>query len=213
MATITIWGAHTPRSLRPLWMAEELGVVYEHRPIAPRSGETKTPEFSRLNPRQKIPMLVDGEATLAESVAICRYLRDHYPGPNVFRPATPIDAAREDEWCCYILGEIDETSLYVMRRHGDLAEIYGGSETVVASCREYAGQHLTVAGELLGDGEYLMAGGFGLADLLLVSCLDWALAYQVPVPGTLLSYRERIAQRPAYQRAMAINYPSLTGDQ
>ena len=136
MATITIWGAHTPRSLRPLWMAEELGVVYEHRPIAPRSGETKTPEFSRLNPRQKIPLLVDGEATLAESVAICRYLRDHHPGADVFDPPLPSTPPRRTMVLLHP-GEIDETSLYVMRRHGDLAEIYGGSETVVASRREY----------------------------------------------------------------------------
>ncbi len=213
MKSITLWGAHTPRSLRPIWMAEELGVAYRHRPIAPRSGETQTPEFSRLNPRQKIPLLVDGEAVLAESVAICRYLRDSYPAAGVFQPATPIDKSREDEWCCYILGEIDETSLYVMRRHGDLENIYGGSEVVVEACRAYAGKHLAVTGNLLGDAEYLMPGGFGLADVLLVSCLDWAIAYEVVLPGTLLDYRERIAQRPAYQRAMRANYPERFGDQ
>ena len=72
MAKITIWGARTPRSLRPLWMAEELALDYQHRPIAPRSGETQTPEYTHLNPKQKIPLLVDADITLTESVAICR---------------------------------------------------------------------------------------------------------------------------------------------
>ena len=213
MATITLWGAHTPRSLRPLWMAEELALDYQHRPIAPRSGETQTPEYTHLNPKQKIPLLVDADITLTESVAICRYLRDRYPAPEVYRPSTDQTRAKEDEWCCYILGEIDETSLYVMRRHGDLGELYGASDTVVSSCRDYAGRHLAIVADAMGDDFFVTGDAFGIADLLLVSCLDWALAYEVPVPGTLLSYRERIAQRPAYQRAMAINYPSLSGDQ
>ncbi|MED6301962.1 MAG: glutathione S-transferase family protein, partial [Pseudomonadota bacterium] len=46
---VTIWGTSTPRSFRPLWMAEELGIRYEHKPIGPRTGETQTPEYQQLN--------------------------------------------------------------------------------------------------------------------------------------------------------------------
>ena len=47
------------------------------------------------------------------------------------------DEEKEDEWCCFILSEIDETSLYVMRRHYDLKEIYGESKTVTNACRDF----------------------------------------------------------------------------
>ena len=40
-SSINIWGAGTARTLRPIWVAEELGLEYELMPIAPRSGETK----------------------------------------------------------------------------------------------------------------------------------------------------------------------------
>ena len=39
--------------------------------------------------------------------------------------------ALEDEWCNFIYGELDETSLYVMRRHHDLKDIYGDAPEVV----------------------------------------------------------------------------------
>ena len=54
---IKLWGAGTTRTLRPIWMAEELGVDYELIPIGPRTGETQSKEFTDLNPKQKIPFL------------------------------------------------------------------------------------------------------------------------------------------------------------
>ena len=47
-------------------------------PILPRTGETQTAEFTRINPRQKIPVLQDGDFTIAESPAIVAYLSDTY---------------------------------------------------------------------------------------------------------------------------------------
>lgn len=207
--TLVIWGTGTPRSLRVLWMAEELGLRYEHRAIGPRTGETQSAEYKKLTPKQKIPFLEDGLVKLSESLAICRYLRDEYPAGAVFNPSDKVTRAREDEWCCYIYGELDETSLYVMRRHGDLGMIYGDAPVAVASAKAYAEKHFETVGQLLGASEYLVGGSFGLADLFLVSCLDWANAYRVAIPQSLRDYLAKIAARPAYVRAMKLNYPDL----
>lgn len=206
-ANVTIWGVSTPRSLRPLWMAEELGINYEHKPIGPRTGETQTTEYQQLNQKQKIPFMQDGAVKVSESLAICRYLRDQYPSKQVLMPQDLVTRAKEDEWCCYIYGEIDETSLYVMRRHGDLGMIYGESETAVNASRAYAEKHFEIVGRLLEKRSYLVADQFGLADLFLVSCIDWANAYRVAIPDNLHAYHAHIAERPAYVRAMKVNYP------
>lgn len=206
-ANVTIWGVSTPRSLRPLWMAEELGINYEHKPIGPRTGETQTTEYQQLNQKQKIPFMQDGAVKVSESLAICRYLRDQYPSKQVLMPQDLVTRAKEDEWCCYIYGEIDETSLYVMRRHGDLGMIYGESETAVNASHAYAEKHFEIVGRLLEKRSYLVADQFGLADLFLVSCIDWAKAYRVAIPDNLHAYHAHIAERPAYVRAMKVNYP------
>ncbi len=203
---IELWGAGTTRTLRPIWVAEELGVPYVLRPIGARTGETQSPEYKQLNPKQKIPLLVDGSIRLSESLAICRYLIDKFPGEAVYQPITPVERAQEDEWCCYIYGEIDETSLYVMRRHRDLEHIYGSAPVAVASAAEYATRHLNVVNDLLHQREFVLEKGFGLADIILTTCLIWALAYSVEVPGQLVEYKDRIVARPAYLRAAAINF-------
>ena len=111
---LKLWGAGTARTLRPIWMAEELGLDYKLFPIGPRTGETRTEEFSLLSPKQKIPLLADGDFVLSESLSICRYLQNKYPSDSMPLPSTKEERAKEDEWCNYIYGEMDP--------HTDVAE-------------------------------------------------------------------------------------------
>ena len=71
-----LWGAGTPRTMRPHWALHELSLSYETENIGSRTGETQTAQFLRLNPRQKIPVLQDGDFTIAESPAILCYLAE-----------------------------------------------------------------------------------------------------------------------------------------
>ena len=204
-----IWGVGTPRSFRPIWVCEELGLDYQHHAIGPRTGETQQPAFTELNRKQKIPFYRDSDVSLSESVAICRYLAHQSDGATLYVPDTKQSVAKEDEWCAYIYGEIDETGLYVMRRHGDLGAIYGESPEVVSAAADYVARHLSVVASYLRDRETLMSDGFGLADIMLMSCLDWCIAYGVALPAEIQRYYEIHAARPAYGRAMRINYPDL----
>ena len=44
---------------------------------------------------------------------------------------------------------------------------------------------------------------------MLMSCLDWAVFYGEDLPEDVGAYRKRHAARPAYKKAMAINYANL----
>ena len=204
---IQIWGAGTARTFRPVWTAEELNLDYDVVPIGPRTGETQTPEFTRLNPKQKIPTLVDGNVILSESVAMSRYLIERYgDASTLVIPTDLATRAREDEWVCYCYGELDETSLYVMRRHGDLKDIYGEAPNSLLAARDYANKHLKVVSDHLEDRKYVVDGRFGLADIILISCLDWAINYGFQLSAVLTRYRDRIIQRDAYKTAFTANY-------
>ena len=123
---LVLWGIGTSRTLRAHWALHELGLDYECRPILPRTGETQTQEFTELNPRQKIPLLQDGDFTIAESPAIAAYLSNTYGTPeNTLIPTDPLEHATWLEWCFYAATELDATSLYVIRRHGDLKHLDG----------------------------------------------------------------------------------------
>ena len=115
---LTLWGVGTSRTIRAHWAMAELGLDYETRPIGARTGETQTAEYTKLNPRQKIPLLQDDDFCIGESAAIVAYLSRTYPqGQTSLIPETPRDYAAWLEWSFFIVTELDSTSLYVMRRH------------------------------------------------------------------------------------------------
>src|SRR2546422_10753603 len=70
---IKLYGIPRSRTIRPLWMLEELGLPYDNVKVS-FVNETRTPEFLRLNPNGHIPVLQDSSLTLWESLAINLYL-------------------------------------------------------------------------------------------------------------------------------------------
>jgi glutathione S-transferase len=206
---LVLWGVGTSRTLRAHWALRELGLDYECRPILPRTGETQTQEFTELNPRRKIPLLQDGDFTIAESPAIAAYLSNVYGTPeNTLIPSDSREQASWLEWCFYAATELDATSLYVMRRHGDLKHIYGDSPIALESAAGYFATQLRHAEQALQDGRpFLVGGRFTTADMLLATCLTWAVNYRVPVTAACLTYMKRMTSRSAYRASVAANTP------
>ena len=62
---LEFWGAGTTRTMRPIWVAEELNLEYLLHPIGPRTGETQTENYKALNPKQKIPCIRNNEFLLS----------------------------------------------------------------------------------------------------------------------------------------------------
>jgi glutathione S-transferase len=187
----------------------ELGLAYETRPIGARTGETQTAEYTALNPRQKIPLLQDGDFCIGESAAIVAYLSRTYAGEGRSLIPEPLrEYAAWLEWSFFIVAELDSTSLYVMRRHkaDALGHIYGVAPEVVVKAGEYFRRQLRHVETALADGRtYLMGDRFTSADILLTTCLEWAIAYDVGICDNAYPYLERIKQRTAYQRGKAAN--------
>ena len=97
-----------------------------------------------------------------------------------------------------------------MRRHraDALGHIYGVAPEVVAQAGEYFRQQLRHVETAFADGRtFLMGDRFTSADILLTTCLDWAIAYGVGICDNAHPYLERIQVREAYQLAKAANVP------
>jgi glutathione S-transferase len=207
-----LWGAGTSRTIRAHWALHELGLGYERRPIQPRTGETQTAEFTALSARQKIPLLQDNGLVITESAAIIAYLSDAYGQThNRLLPEDVRERARCLEWCFFVISELDATSLYVMRRHGDLRHIYGEAPQANEAASAYFQQQMrTVERTFLDDRPYVLGDHFSAADMLLSTCMSWAVRYGVPVAERILAYNEIIVNRPAYRDALESNKPPGT---
>lgn len=208
MEKLILWGVGTPRTLRAHWALHELGLEYETRPILSRSGETKTAHYTALNPRQKIPLLQDGDLILGESAAIIAYLARKYSQAGCrLIPEESDSYAKWLEWCFFIVAELDSTTLYVIRRHGtDLGHLYVDAPEVVAQAGEYFLNQLRHVEIALADGRsYLMGDLFTTADILLGTCLIWAIGYGVRIGGNAVPYLQRVTSREAYKSAAKRN--------
>ena len=85
MAVKFYYGSGSPYAWR-VWLAlEHKGIAYHRKTLSFDAGDLKTPEFGALNPRRKVPVLVDDDFALAESAAIVEYIEDRWPsGPALF---------------------------------------------------------------------------------------------------------------------------------
>ena len=204
---LILWGATTPRPMRAHWALAELGLSYERRPIGPRTGETKTDEFTALTARQKIPLLQDGDLVLTESAAIVAYLSDRY-GNNENR-LVPLDLRERAvclEWNFFVISELDAASLYVIRRHDGLRHIYGHAPVANEAAAQYFVAQMRSVDRALGDGRPFITGSrFSSADILLSTCLSWAVQSGVPVSDAANEYNARLKTRPAYAKAVETN--------
>jgi glutathione S-transferase len=209
---ITVWGHSSGRAMRVHWMLQELGLEYESKPIQARTGETQTDAYKQLNPKQKIPTLQHGDLVLTESPAIISYLADAFEPPNNFyAPRDPAGRAKVNEWCTFVAMELDAHSLYVIRRHDALSEIYGKAPEAVASAKEYYLKQLNaVVSRVDSSGTYLFGESFSIADIMLMTVLDWGRFYDIALPQSLSAYQHRVGERPAYHRAVAMNYSDRT---
>jgi glutathione S-transferase len=202
-----LWGVGTSRTLRALWMLAELELPYEHRRITSRSGETLTPEYTALNPSQKIPTLQEGDFLLSESAAIVNYLATAYGAEkNLAPPAEPRQRARYDQWCFFCMMELDANTLYVIRKHEDLHQLYGEAPHALQAAREgFARQANAAAQRLHNAGPHVLGESFSGADILFATCLSGALRRGIELPAALHDYLQRVSARPACQRALQLN--------
>ena len=97
MSITLYYGSGSPFAWRVQLALEHKALPYERKVLSFSAGDTKKPEFVAINPRHRVPTIVDGDFTLYESNAIVEYLESAYPGRGA--PLFPGDVrARATIW-------------------------------------------------------------------------------------------------------------------
>jgi len=88
--------APNPRRVRIFLSEKGINVAFEERDLM--ENELKSDDFSKLNPLQRVPVLVlDDGTAISETVAICRYFEALHPEPSLFG-STALQQARIEMW-------------------------------------------------------------------------------------------------------------------
>ncbi|MFO1312623.1 MAG: glutathione S-transferase family protein [Burkholderiales bacterium] len=74
------YGSGSPYAWRVQFALEHKALPYERKVLSFSAGDTRKPEFVALNPRHRVPVIVDGDFVLYESNAIVEYLDEAYAG-------------------------------------------------------------------------------------------------------------------------------------
>jgi glutathione S-transferase len=191
------------RSFRPLWTMEELGVPYALTvlPFPPRE---RQPSYLELNPLGTIPLFVDGQTRMTESVAICQYLcARNAPSPLAVGPGEPGFGA----WLNFLhFGEATLTfpQTLVLR----YSRFEPRERRLPQAAEDYAKwfhARLRTLEPLLSANQYLCAGRFTAADIsvgyALLLATDAGLASRFK--PAVAAYWARLQERPGYRRARA----------
>jgi glutathione S-transferase len=87
---VLYYGSGSPFAWRVQLALEHKALPFERKVLSFKAGDTRQPEFVALNPRHRVPVIVDGGFVLYESNAIVEYLDEAYPGRG--EPLFPGDA-------------------------------------------------------------------------------------------------------------------------
>ena len=199
---IEIYGITASRTLRCLWMLEELGLEYEHHRISQWTGATRKPEYLAINPNGFIPAMVDGDVVLWESLAINLYLVEKYDGGLL--PKSLEDRARAVNWCFWGVTELDKPLLTVLQNRVIFPEDHRDGDRA-SKAEQTTRKPLRILNDSLEGREYLLAEAFTVADLNLSAICSWAKMGGVdlgPCPN-VQRWLKACLSRPAYQRVIS----------
>ncbi|MBY0279878.1 glutathione S-transferase family protein [Candidatus Binatia bacterium] len=199
---IRIYGKPRSRTVRCLWMAEEIGLAYENVKTDFERGEARTPEFLRLNPNGHVPALEDGDVRLFESLAINLYLARRYGG--ALWPRDVADEGRAFQWSIWAMTELEEPLLTALVNRRFLPEARRDAQRA-ARAAERAQKPLGVLEGALDGRSWLVGDAFGVADLNVASVLVWAPMADIDLAATprVAAWLGRCTARPAFARAQA----------
>lgn len=198
-----LYGVPGTRSSRVSWALAELELDYEFVPVRLREGEGRSPAFLQLNPAGKVPVLVDGDVTLAESQAILTYLGDRYGSGQAIPAAGSAQRARHDMLACFVLSELEQP-LWLAARHRFVYPESHRVPAILPSCAAEWQRASTALAALLDPlPDYALGAQFTMVDILIAHTLQWAKQAENPLPDTLEAYRARCYARPAATRHQA----------
>jgi len=183
------------RSIRVRWTLQELGVDFEPIRVNLLTGEHLRPEFLKINPAGKIPVLVDGDVVLTESVAIVLYLADKYSNKGLI-PIDLKERAQVNRWLLFAATELEQP-LWRISRHTVLyPEDQRLPGDVILASREFKVM-ASVLEEHMQRRQFVVGDSVTVADFVVAYTLDWANEDQL-LDGfpQLLSYMKRMYTRP-----------------
>lgn len=205
MSGLKIFGVAPTRTMRTLWMANELALDYELVPVSPRDGGTTSPEYLAVNPNASVPAIQDGDTTLWESLAINLYLAKKHGGD--LAPRDDREHGLALQWSFWVMGNVEGRAMTLLRNRVFLPEDQrdGAAAATASAAEAELAAPLAVLDAALADRDYLLGDRFTVADLNVAAVMSWLKMTKVDLSayGHIADWLGRCLGRKAYVAARA----------
>ncbi|MEW5855811.1 MAG: glutathione S-transferase family protein [Cyanobacteriota bacterium] len=180
---LKLYGGARSRASIVKWYLEELGVPYEFVLLDMQAGAHRQPEFLAINPMGKVPAIVDGDFKLWESGAILLYLAQKYGK----MPATLEEQAQIIQWVIFGNATLGPGIFVEASREREMPKLLTPLNEILERQPFFLGEELTVVDVAVGS---------------ILAYIPMMLKLDLSEYPAIVTYIQRLSERPAFQKAM-----------
>jgi glutathione S-transferase len=184
---------------------EELGLTPKMIKIDIRNGDTKKPDFLKVNPNGKVPVLVHDDVAIWESAAITLYLGEQFGTDKKLYPAAGVRRAEAMKWIVWSNVTLGESAGRWARNTTEWAPAAERNAAAGEAAKREMETNLSILDKSLQGRQFLVGDTYTLADTHLNSIVDWLRYMKVDFNtyANLNGWSKRCSDRPAYKKVMA----------
>jgi len=201
----TLFFAPNTCALASLIALEEAGASVRIERVDFGKGAQRSPEYLAVNPKGRVPSLACEEGVLTETPAILAFVAQRYPSAQLAPLASPFAFARAQAFNSYLCSTVHVAHAHRMRgqRWVDEPEAIAAMQRKVP--QSVGGAFALIESGMLA-GPWVLGERYSICDGYLFTLAQWLEADGVELARLprVLAHRRRVAERPAVQRALAI---------
>ncbi len=151
----------------------EAGIEYEFVPVNPKLGETRSEAFTKINPRQQVPVLrLPDDTIVTEGTVILTYIADAHPASKLSPPPGTSQRIQHDRWLAFCQSNIyeGENRLWFPERYADDA---WAVSSVKRAADRYVERHFLIFENELANTPYVFGAGLTILDIYVWMLSQW----------------------------------------
>lgn len=181
----------------------EAGADFELKVVDFMSGEQRTPEYRKVNPKGRVPALVTDRGVLTETPAILLYVAQTHPEARLAPLDDPFELARLQAFTSYLCATV-----HVAHAHSRRGERWADDESAIEAMKRKAPGNMADCFQLIEEeffeGPWVMGEQFTVADPYLFTITRWLKFHQIDSSGypRVHDHLGRMGERPAVRAAL-----------
>ncbi len=190
-------------SIASHYALEEAGATYQVTKLDMKSGQQKSADYLKINPKMRVPALVADKGVITETPAVLFYIGQMFPKANLI-PHDPFEIARMQDFNSYLC-----STVHPNHAHGIRGARWSDDPAVIEGLKKKVPQNVLENFQLIEQtylkGPWLMGAQFTVADIYLYTIACWLEGDGVDVGKLpqIKDHRQRVAARPAVQKVRA----------